>query len=287
MNCHRRAAFLIALLLCGLSLASAQSLGGPSLTNAFFAMDTATRDAAHPTPASQAAMLKELGYAGLGWSPGQIPETYAALDQAGLRMVTLYAGLDLKTISHEIPQDLLDALDAIQGRGTILWLYVTSKDFKSSDPAGDAIAVPLLRQIADAAQQRKVRVALYPHTWFWIERVQDAVRVARQVDRTNFGVTFNLCHCLKVGDEKRIPELLREAAPYLFVVSVNGADHEGDWDRLIQPLGQGDFAVRPLLQQLKELKFAGPIGFQGYGIKGDVAANLRRTMEAWRALNGP
>lgn len=287
MNYLRLAACLIAFALGGPELAFAQSPQNPGLTNAFFAMDTATRDAAHPTPASQAAMLKELGYAGLGWSPGQIPETYAALDQVGLRMVTLYAGLDLQADSREIPKELTAILDAIQGRGTILWLYVTSKSFKPSDPAGDAIAVPLLRQIADAARQRKVRVALYPHTWFWIERVQDAVRVARQVDRANFGVTFNLCHCLKVGDEKRIPELLREAAPYLFVVTVNGADHEGDWDRLIQPLGQGTFEIRPVLQQLKDLKFAGPIGFQGYGIKGDVVANLRRTLEAWRQLNGP
>jgi len=36
---------------------------------------------------------------------------------------------------------------------------------------------------------------------------------------------------------------------------------------------------------LKELGYAGPIGFQGYGIKGDAHDNLKRTMEAWRRLS--
>jgi sugar phosphate isomerase/epimerase len=122
----------------------------------------------------------------------------------------------------------------------------------------------------------------------WTERVQDAVRVARKVDRKNFGVTFNLCHCLAVGDEDKIPALLEEAAPHLFMVSINGADSKapgGGWGRLIQALDQGTFDMVPLLKKLQAINYRGPIGLQGYGVKGDAKDNLARSMAAWRQLS--
>jgi sugar phosphate isomerase/epimerase len=128
-------------------------------------------------------------------------------------------------------------------------------------------------------------VALYPHTWMWVERVQDAVRLAKKVDRDNVGATFNLCHCLKVGDEKKIPALLEEALPKLFVVSINGADREGDWNRLIQPLDAGNVDVAAVLRKLKQLGYAGPIGLQHYGIGGDVRVNLKRSLDGWRKVS--
>ena len=35
---------------------------------------------------------------------------------------------------------------------------------------------------------------------------------------------------------------------------------------------------------LGELDYAGPIGLQGYGIKGDCRANLKRSITAWRKM---
>ena len=35
---------------------------------------------------------------------------------------------------------------------------------------------------------------------------------------------FNLCHFLKLDDEKNLEQRLQEAMPYLFAVSINGAD---------------------------------------------------------------
>ena len=68
-----------------------------------------------------------------------------------------------------------------------------------------------------------VRVALYPHTGFWVERVDDGTRLARAVDRPNLGTTFNLCHWLKV-DGQDLEKRLEEAGKHLFVVTINGAD---------------------------------------------------------------
>ena len=274
------------LLLLGLAeVALSQAAPERSMTNPFFAMDTGTRDANHPSVESQAKLLKELGYAGIGWSPGQVPEMLAALDREGLKMFNVYIGVDIDGTNRVAPAPILKLIEQLKGRDTALWLYVTSKKYsKPSDEAGDEDAVVVLRDIADRAQAANLKVALYPHTWFWMERVQDAVRLARKVDRKNLGVTFNLCHCLKVGDGVKISELLEQAAPHLMFVTVNGADATGDWDRLIQPLGRGTFDVGSVLRTVQRLGYTGPIGLQHYGIKGDVRANLQESMAGWRKL---
>jgi hypothetical protein len=101
-------------------------------------------------------------------------------------------------------------------------------------------------------------------------------------------VTFNLCHVLAMGDEKRIPELLEQAGPLLVTVTINGADSavEGpNWARLIQPLNKGSYDVGIVLRKLKGIGFAGPIGFQGYGINGGARSILEPTLAEWRRLS--
>jgi hypothetical protein len=38
-------------------------------------------------------------------------------------------------------------------------------------------------------------------------------------------------------------------------------------------------------QKLKQMGFIGPIGFQGYGIKGDARSILKPLRDAWRKLS--
>jgi hypothetical protein len=42
--------------------------------------------------------------------------------------------------------------------------------------------------------------------------------------------------------------------------------------------------VKAVLTLLRDRGYTGPIGWQGYGIKGDVHENLKRTMEGWKKL---
>jgi sugar phosphate isomerase/epimerase len=80
--------------------------------------------------------------------------------------------------------------------------------------------------------------------------------------------------------------LLGLAMPHLLVVTINGADSGGkDWDSLIQTLDRGSFDTYKFLKALKELGYTGPIGLQGYGLKGDAYENLKRSMEGWRKLS--
>lgn len=90
-------------------------------------------------------------------------------------------------------------------------------------------------------------------------------------------------------EESRLEAVLRNAIPCLDFVTINGADsncRNCDWKQLIQTLDQGTFDTARYLQLVRDLGYSGPIGLQGYGIGGDVEDNLRRSMKAWKKIQG-
>lgn len=257
----------------------------------FFAMDTVFRG--NPT-GEILDVAKSNGFAGVGGTLGSPDAVKATADDCakrGLKLFAVYAGANLTREKLTISQSAYDVLPKLKDSGAIIWLHITSRPaFNSSDAAGDDIALPVLRDFADSAASNGLKVAIYPHKNDWTERVQDAVRVAKKVDRPNFGAGFNLCHCLMVGDEAKIPELLAEAAPKLFVVTINGADAGAggtSWGRLIQPLDQGTYDVGIVLRRLRELNWHGPVGVQAYGIKLTSAEILKHGGDGWKKLNAP
>ena len=121
------------------------------------------------------------------------------------------------------------------------------------------------------------------------ESVETCLRVANVVDSPDLGVTFNLCHWLKVEGAERDPvPVIKAALPRLNFMTINGADtgdtrHLG-WDRLIQPLGRGTYNVADFVARARAAGYRGPFGVQGFGVKGDTEELLRETMKAWRAM---
>jgi len=259
---------------------------GQGLTNPFFALSNGVQDAKHPTPDSQAAMLKELGYDGIGPSGVHgIPEMLKALDAHGLKMCALYIGVNLDPDKPKYDPKLAEVINTLKGRDTIIWLYILRGKHQPSSSDADARVVEVVREIAAMAERAGLRVALYPHVGFYVARVEDAVRVVEKVDRKNVGVTFNLCHWLKLDKPESMKRLMELAMPHLFVVTINGADPEGGWDRLIQTLDRGSFDTYGFLKTLKDLDYNGPIGLQCYAVKGDKYENLKRSMAAWRGFS--
>jgi len=257
----------------------------PAGPNPFFAFDNAVADAQHKTIESQVKLLKDLGYAGIGphyTGPGPLTELLAELDKNDLQMFAAYTGINLDAGAQPYDPTLKEGMKVLAGRNAMLWIFAQSKQHKLSDPQGDARAVEILQDLADEAAKHRVRIALYPHNAFWLETVEDAVRIAEKVNRPNVGVTFNLCHWLRVSQSRDAKAVIEKALPRLFVVSINGADTDGkDWKTLIQTLDRGTFDMKGFLETLRDAGYTGPIGFQGYGIGGDAQDNLRRTMTAW------
>ena len=252
----------------------------------FFAMDTAAR----LEPAECAQVLADLGYAGLGGRPATAKAHTAALQSKGLVFFNGYHVTNFGYGQTELPADLAKAVDDLAGTGSTLWLGINKVAFPAGVRAGpeygDTIVVPQLKQLLAYAKPKGVKVSLYPHTGFWAEQFEVCLRVANKVDDSNLGVTFNLCHWLKVeGSERDSLQLIKEALPRLNFITINGAD-TGDtqklgWDKLIQPLGRGSYDVGAFVAKTRAAGYRGPFGFQGFGIKMDSKELLKETMEGW------
>jgi sugar phosphate isomerase/epimerase len=276
---------------CGLAAASAARSAEPARpggdkTYPFFPFCIDWHDAKHRSLGEQAVMLKELGYDGVGhiWLD-KVDERLKTLDAAGLRLYQITMTVEVAPGKRPYDPKLKDVLALVKGR-KVQFLLLTSGG-KPSDASLDPHAVTVLREMSALAADAGAQLLLYPHTGSWVERIEDAVRVAQKVDRPNVGVMFNLCHWLRVDKGRDYRPLLKQAMPRLWAVSINGADQRDNgpgWDHYIQPLDKGSFDVGGFLKTLKELGYRGPIGLQCYGIGGDAREHLARSMAAWGKL---
>ena len=278
------------LLACALTVASLSPAAAAD-ANPFFAMNTIAKG----PPEIVVPLLKDLGYAGLGGAAGDRAMA-EALAREGLRFFNGYLTTTLRTSESGVAPDVAERIKAMRGLDTTLWLAISGLRAQADlhreqpeDPKWSNAVAARLHELADFAQQHGVNVSLYPHTGHYFERFEDALRMVNRVNHPALGVTFNLCHWLKVEGSERDPTpLLQAALPRLTFVTLNGAD-TGDtktmaWNRLILPLGEGTYDVAAFLKKLRALGYTGPIGFHGYGIKGDPREVLTKTMTAWRAM---
>lgn len=265
------------------------------LPNPFYAMDTCTKRP-YPkndiSPAAQLDLLKELGYAGIAWTEEPPAQVKAAAEEAkkrGLKMFAIYCGARIAPDGKlSTSPRLADIFQALAGHETLVWLHIGGKGPAFDSLTGKEPVIAQLRALADQATKHGLRLAVYPHVGEWTARFADALRLAQVVDHPAFGVGFNLCHALAMGEEKDIPSLLKKAGRHLFQVTINGADAgvgRPEWCRLIQNLDRGDYDVGIVLRRLREIDYRGPIGLQGYGIGGDRRANLAASMQAWKKLS--
>ncbi len=260
------------------------------LANPFYAMDTSFQRPGL-SPAEQFDLVKELGFSGVAWheaAPAAVKGTLDELTRRGLKMHAIYCAMKVDAqgeLTHSAT--LLQLMETLKGQETIIWIHIGGAGPAFDKLTGKEPLLEKLRGLSDIAAANGLKIAIYPHVGEWTAKFGDATRLAKLVGHPQFGVCFNLCHCLAMGDETRIPQLLEEARGVLVTVTINGADSGvtgGKWDRLIQTLDKGTYDVGIVLGKLREIGFKGPIGFQGYGIKADARSILSPTMQAWRKL---
>ncbi len=282
------------LMLCVISVTTLGIAGEKSEASfPMFAFDNYMSTGKYTSNEVRAETLKELGYDGMSYHGTKgITETTEIFEKVGLKLFITYLGIniDAEKPAQQYDPNLKETIKRLKGTDTMLWLYTNnSKKYKRNSYEGDAAAVAIVRDIADAAHESGLKVVLYPHTWNYSESFEDTLRIARKINRRNVGICFNVCHWLKVTGDIDYRPILKESLPYLFMVTTNGAE-SGDtknmnWDKLIQTLDKGSFDNYKLLQYLKDIGFKGPIGLQGYAIKGDPKQNLANSMKAWREIN--
>ncbi|MCY2989781.1 MAG: sugar phosphate isomerase/epimerase [Planctomycetota bacterium] len=237
-----------------------------------------------PLP-EQAQMLRELGFDGVGyplWLDENLDKHLRTLDEAGLKLYLLYATLNVNPNAPAYDPRLPDAIRKLKGRPATICVLL--RGFPPGDPRGNELAVKSLRQLGDVAAESGLRISIYHHTGDWTASLLHTLQVVNQVDHPQVGANFNLCHWLMVDGDKDYRPVLREHAPKIFAVTINGAQRDTKtWTNgLIQPLDQGDFDNRQLLTTLREIGYRGPIGLMCYGIPGDAREHLERSLKLWK-----
>jgi len=230
-------------------------------------------------PDAEAALTRRLGFGGTALSWGRKhAERLAALKEKGLATPGCFVGAD---IERGYPEHLSAAIALLKGTGGIPWVSLLSGKRAKSDPAGDEAALAIVSRCADECKAAGVPgLALYPHHGFWMEKVGDTVRLAKQAGRADVGVQFNQFHWMAADQGRELRKTLEAAAPYLKGVSINGSDVRPS----ILPLGEGDYDVYPILEALADLGYKGPISHQGCGIQGRIPDRLAAAMEKWEAM---
>jgi sugar phosphate isomerase/epimerase len=233
-------------------------------------------------PAPEAAELaKELGYQGIGSVyPNRLAETKDACEAEGLKLFSIYVGGKVNADGFHADKDIPAAIEMLKGTGALVELNVQ----RGKNP-NDEQAVALVRHVADLAKEAGLKVVIYPHANFHIERFGHALEIAKASGRDNVGVAFNLCHFLKLQKAADIPAALTDAdaTRLLWSVSVCGADLDGtDWNTLIRPLDEGSFDQSSLLWTLRRTGYAGAVGLQCYNIRLAPREHLSRSVAAWR-----
>ncbi|HPI74133.1 MAG TPA: TIM barrel protein [bacterium] len=272
--------------LCALLFCCSQ---GKKLDNVFYCFNNGVRTMLNAPQGYEepAALVKRLGYDGLA---GHGEETYyawrAALDKVGLEMPEIYIAMNIKDGKISQHPDLSDILRHSHDRNLLVALHLHADSSVTDKARGDSLFVRGLRDLADLAAPLRVQIAVYPHADLYCETLHHAVELARKTNRRNVGATLNLCHLLKVEGEQGWEQKTIAALPWLFMVSIHGAD-SGDtramgWDRLIRPLGEGSFDVYKLVKLLKDNGYKGKFGLQCYKIQQDCETALTKSITTWR-----
>ena len=248
----------------------------------FYAFDNGLGNASVKTVPAKVKLLKDLGYAGVEWHLNQpahhkeLPQVLEELDKQGLELFGVYT---TPFLENTLDPALAGSIKRMAGRKTRIEMAIRSKTLKPSDTRADPQAVELMKRVSDLCGDTGPVVSVYPHAWFWTERVDDGVRLARRIGRKNVGAHFNLVHWCWVKQTRPLEDVLRDALPHLFCVTINGLD-----GRKILPLDEGTYDLSAFMALVKKVGYRGPIGLQCYSVKGPSEVHLKRSMAKWREI---
>lgn len=260
------------------------------MTNSVYAMDTYFYNSLGVYPWNvRCEMLHQLGYNATYltlWSEEaweDLPKIAHSFDDFGIHVSGVYWTLDLDDRGGA-NRRFLEALPTLPVGTRIELAIVGEGNFNIEDRRLDLWLKPILK----AADEHDLQIALYPHLGFWIDRLESALQVARKYLQPRLGVVFCAYHWFALSDRNlhALPALLKDAAPLLRAVNLNGSSCKSDTPRqcTIETLDRGELDNFSLAALLREIDYQGPVGFQGYGLGGDAYANLRASLGAWREM---
>lgn len=249
------------------------------------------------SPAGQVAAVTRAGYSGLGlprFDPTEI-ETFARLPEVASGRFRIPSVMWWSKVGDSIPySDLRKVLPQAQRMDMAIWMVAAGR---RSDSGSLEAAIRKYALVAEMCRQHGVSLVLYPHAGTVIENVEQSLDVLDSLRRLGYPevkTSLHLCHELKAGNLDRLDSIITKAAPYLGIVTVNGAEpglfgyRRAGWDRLIEPLDRGTFDIHPMLDLLARSGYGGPIELHTYNLKNpsmpDYDNHLERSLRRWREL---
>jgi len=238
-------------------------------------------------------MLSELGYNGIyvSLSPSELQNASKMVvtkERYGIEVTAAYGGFDIAVGKNdpkfEQVAKLFDQLP--DGCDIELSLSCSDNSIGNSSPDGDSVAMEKLESLLRIAEDNQANVCLYPHFGAWLERIEDGARLCQKMNHPHLKVVFCGFHWYAV-DGKNLARSIEDAMPYLHSVNMCGTRRGGNIAGCtIEPLDCGEMDNFALLGLLNRSGYTGRIGFQGYSIGGDVYGYLRRSILAFRDMEG-
>jgi len=206
--------------------------------------------------------------------------------RTGLGLGALYTVVRMHQPVPEGGKSVVDAMDYLEAGDTLELALMLEWNQDRSDPKHDPMAIDLLEGWLDEAKKRDLQISLYHHFGFWMERFDDCLRLAKQIDDPRLGVTFCGYHWFAV-DGVGLDEKFDKAADYLKIVNVSGSRYAPETKQMpngytVEPVGHGDFPLDDVIQAMRRVGYQRDVGFQGYKVGGDPEANLAESMKNWR-----
>lgn len=259
--------------------------GDPAVAWPFFPFDNGVGRGVWPA-SKQAETVKSLGYDGIHYNytnPKDFALKIAACKAANVPIKAMYIYTFVDKPGAAYDPGIKEVIKMLKGSGTMIWM--TLRDGKRGQQDSDAAQV--VREVAGLAAGSGLQVSIYPHAGFYVSTAEDAVRIVKIDHLPNVGVSINLCHELFAGNSARLGEVVDAAAPYLNLVSINGASPipgKGPkaWDTL--PLGSGSFDTAGFLRLLNAKGYRGPVGHQFFAVAGDDMEKLTKGIKAWNEI---
>lgn len=265
------------------------------MNNSIYAMTTflSSQMGAYPIGAGL-EMMKELGYDGVHYFYNT-PKSWE--DVPTLTRRTRELDLEINMIMGNLNPAKGEGDPAYETNRTMLEHYPEGVPLEVSiwelpgghdlrDPVGDEEAMEALEPWLDMAEKRGVpHVALYPHFNFWMETPADAIRLCEKMNHPLLRIVFTGFHWYYLGF-RDIRTTLDEIGDRLSSVNLSGVRQNIDMvaGMTMEPLDGGEMDNFAVLMELHHRGFAGPIGFQGYGIGGDIYGNMRRSIDTYRDM---
>ncbi len=236
----------------------------------------------------QTKLMDSLGYSGLWYNDDNqnIPLILDSLKARNMQLTGIYfRGLGNKTT------EIQNILKVIKGSSAKL-----SIGFPGSYISDESV-LNHLKPVAELAKANGTDITIFLHAGYYIEAIEEAVRIIQKLNMDNVKIMYNLPHGLMVNEKRKtnfnqteIP-LLKEHIGLVSSISLVGADSSGAANlpkdgEFKKVLGEGNFNVLGFIEKLLEWGYKDEFAIKCWDENGEKKKILVDDMNLWREWQG-